>query len=132
MFILYIWKFGLTRNDLYSYLFFFSNQCNTTVTVVSAMIEIVSNTDKPKNTTLYHHLANVCAKLRRELNNQSSYTTDLGSGPLPRFQVSNSILYTEKELIVTIDFLENTFSEFSKKLYNIKERLLICVLAYIQ
>lgn len=85
---------------------FFSHQCNTTVTIVAAVLKMIEEgrTSHVSHESLYHDLAAYCLKVQ---NKPKSTKTDVGAGQHHRFCVSNNELYTETQLkIITTNLLQ--------------------------
>ena len=121
MFLIYIYKYGLKAEDVFCYVLFFSHQCNTTTTIVVAMIEICSNEyKKPTDLNLYEELCQVCIKLKNNVKEHVKMS-DVGSGENPRFQTTNNKIYNKEEIMDNISKMNDLFGYSTKKLYNINK-----------
>ena len=114
---MYVCKFGITKDEVFGFVIFFAQQCNTTVTIISAMIKICSQDykrpEKNIRVSLYHELSNVCCELRA---NESSQPSDVGSGEHPRFSTSCNKIYNEFQLKSSINTLNKLFARFTKNM----------------
>ena len=131
MFYVYSYLNGLTREDVLSYVLFFAHQCNTTMILVQAMIDLCKLQSKKKSSvSLYKRLSDACSSYK-EANNGK----DVGScgGIFSRFQVSNNDVYNEETVIqhcLTMNFLfaEATF-ELTQRSKN-KLKPLDCIVCF--
>ena len=121
MFLIYIYKYGLKAEDVFCYVLFFSHQCNTTTTIVVAMIEICSNEyKKPTDLNLYEELCQVCIKLKNNVKEHVKMS-DVGSGENPRFQTTNNKIYNKEEIMDNISKMNDLFGYSTKNIYNINK-----------
>ena len=124
MFLIYIYKYGLNAEDVFCYVLFFAHQCNTTTTIVVAMIEI-SNNDykKSKGLNLYEELCQVCARLKnKQQTTNTENMRDLGSGEHPRFQTTNNKIYNKNEINKSLTRMNDLFCKARKQMNDIKNR----------
>ena len=110
MFLLYVWKYGCSTEDVLCYILFFAHQCNTTTTIVSAMCHLLKHyrSKRQDRGTLYYELTELCKYLRKK----TDATADLGSGQHPRFQTTNNKPYTKEEVILNISGMNTLFARY--------------------
>ena len=106
--------------DCLGMILFFSHQCNSTVTFVSAMMMILKNQDVRKNEDLdksiYYRLATCCCELKKiNLTN-----TDIGSGKYPRHQCSKNYLLSEDDVNNIFIYMIREFYVYSAKMKTTK------------
>ena len=110
---------GLERNDAISFVLFFSHQCNTTIVIVKAMLDIMSQ-DKKRNPqqSLYSMLCDAS-----EVYNETKNSKDVGckGGIYQRFSPSNLLKYSESQVYEAIKDLEIYFAESTSE-YHEKEK----------
>ena len=115
MYLVYSWSFDLKTEDVLSLILFFSHQCTTTTTIVGALEHIIVHKTSRlynDNPTLYTRLVIIC----NELNGTPERTSDTGSGRHPRFQTSDSTIYSDNEVIVMISIMNKIFAHYSSKM----------------
>ena len=136
LYYLYVLKFGWTMEDSVHFVLFFSNQCNTTTTIVEALQNILtmsSNTTsryKFRQVSLYRMLAMECLKVKLKNNNKDDKkdysntdinkrledSKDVGSGPENRFMPSRGSIYSEKQLELCTRYLLELYSDMQRKM----------------
>ena len=105
----------LKRDDVISFVLFFSHQCNTTVTFVSAMVQICKERTMNQHRrykNLYEELAATCSEIR----GVPLHSKDIGSGPYPRIQTSANAQYTDVQLSSVISILIHHYSKYTKEM----------------
>ena len=114
---LYCFKFGLRTRDVFEFTLFFAHQCNSTVTIVQAMKEILnSKTWKENRQHLYFHLASLCCSLR----GKPQSVKDVGSGEYNRHQPSSTTLFSECEVDKAVRCMKELYTIYDLKLKNVK------------
>ena len=116
MFLLYVWKYGCSTEDVLCYILFFAHQCNTTTTIVSAMCHLLKQTrqERVERGTLYFELSELCKLIR----NKPTATADTGSGQHPRFQTTNNKMYDEEEVILNISGMNAIFAKYRQLMWD--------------
>ena len=114
MFLLFIYKNGLRPRDVFEYVLFFTHQCNTTTTIVVAMIEMcTSDSPRTKDPSLYEELSFLCYRIRHKEMIEKTNMSDVGSGEHPRFQTTNNKVYCSNQVHTTIDKMISLFGQYS-------------------
>ena len=125
VFYLFVHKFGVTTNMVFSFVLFFAHQCNSTISLVSAMIYLMKSMlpDTPfeEDISLYSKLSNVFTMF--DYNQQLKKM--VSSSRHSHHQSDNLTRYTEEEVFQYIHFLNKTFAKFSSSMKNIRKQLTI-------
>ena len=117
MWYLYCFKFGLRTRDVFEFVLFFAHQCNSSVTIVGAMKEILKKKTRNDNHHhLYVHLASLCCTLR----GKPKSVKDVGSGEYNRHQPSSTTLFTEKEVNNAVSIMKALYKIYKLKLKDVK------------
>ena len=87
-----------------SIILFFSHQCNSTVTFVTAMINVLKSNKLHRNTNLSYYSL-LCSECRR-LRNTPEATSDLGSGKFNRHQTTCSTAFSETQVLSVIETIK--------------------------
>ena len=95
MWYLYCYKFGLVSDDAFEFVLFFSHQCNSTVTIVAAMLRIIKKVKERMNWSMYKMLTKVCLSLNSK---KKSLDKDVGCGKYNRHQTTASTLMSRKQV----------------------------------
>ena len=116
VFYMYSYINGLNRNDVLSFVLFFSHQCNTTIVIVKAMLDIMKE-DKKRNPeqSLYSMLCDAC-----EVYNKKKNSKDIGckGGVYQRFSPSNLLKLEESQVYEEINKLDEFFAEAYTEYHN--------------
>ena len=117
MFLLYVWQYGCSTEDVLCYILFFAHQCNTTTTIVSAMCHLLRHLcqKRPYRCTLYHELSEICKSIR----NKTDAKADTGSGQHPRFQTTNNKVYDKEEVLQNISGMNTTFAKYRQLMLDV-------------
>ena len=117
MFLLYVWQYGCSTEDVLCYVLFFAHQCNTTTTIVSAMCHLLRHLrqTRPYRGTLYHELSEICKSIRKKPDAKA----DTGSGQHPRFQTTNNKVYDEEEVLQNISGMNTTFAKYRQLMLDV-------------
>ena len=112
---MYMYKYGINRDDTLSFVLFFCHQCNTTEKICQALLNILKDEDfykKKTYTSLYTSLMQYCI----EFHTNKNVKTDVGSGGhFTRFLVSFNHLYEEDEVKQHLVYMNICFSECKLK-----------------
>lgn len=124
VFYLYIYcSSTVCKETAINFVLFFGHQCNTTVTIVSAMLCIIENNVTKcgsSKVTLYAQLAKTCCVLKGQKNNKN---IDVGCGINNRHQPSNNRVYTKEEVYSYVFFLNNTFEDYTRRSNKIQHQM---------
>ena len=113
MYYLHVLKNGVANIEYsFSFVIFFAHQCNGTITIVKAMIQLLEeDNNSDKSTTFYKKLCNTCCKIndiRTELRTEK-FQRDVGHSAYNRHQPSANSIYKEDEIRCYIDNLQLIF-----------------------
>ena len=116
VFYLYMYcNSAYSKDAAINFVLFFGHQCNTTVTIVSAILEIIENIVMKQwssKENLYTELAKMCYVLKGQTDNKY---IDVGSGINNRHQPTNNRVYTKEEVYKYVFFLNNAFEDYSRR-----------------
>ena len=97
------------RDDILSFLLFFGHQCNSTVLIVQAMVDLLHAPARfTKGKSLYYNLAKQCKLLK-----DSQLDKDVGCGKFARFSPSDTKTYNETEVIQNCNSLNRILGDAS-------------------
>ena len=97
VFYAYVTRNGYNNIEVLMFVLFFAHQCNTTVTMVNAMVAIISGKYKmSKNKSFYHNLCKACCNCKGLTFKEG--IKDVGSGLESRHRVSSSPILKEEEV----------------------------------
>ena len=117
VFYTYCYVKEIHRNDILSFILFFTHQCNSTVLIVQAMVDLLYvPTRMKKGKSLYYNLARQCMEIKG-----SKKEKDVGCGKFPRFSPSNTKLYNEKEVIENCNLLNRILGEASDDFHQLSQ-----------
>ena len=106
---------GYCEKDVLMFILFFAHQCNTTVTIVNAMVAIMSGDFKiSKSETFYRNLCRACCECRGLAFNER--LKDVGAGIENRHSPSSATVLSEKEATLYCDFLKDSFLRTTKEI----------------
>ena len=94
MWYLFCYKFGLDTCDAFEFVLFFAHQCNSTVTIVTAMMCIITKLNERSSWSMYNMLAKVCLKVNPYKKNKEK---DVGSGSHNRHSPSSNATLNVKD-----------------------------------
>ena len=109
VYFLYMKKFGIIKDDIVSFILFFAHQCNTTVIIVQAMIDLITKYKSRRefDTCLYTELVNRCFVYKNK-----EIKVDVGCGSkYQRFSSTNNKVYNKEEITKNSRILCQYFSE---------------------
>ena len=109
---LFCYKFGLVSDDAFEFVLFFAHQCNSTVTIVAAMLHIISQVETRSNWSMYKMLTEVCLKLNPTKNSRDK---DVGCGRYNRHQTTATTLLSSSEVKEVISIMKSDFSVYREK-----------------
>ena len=124
--ILFVYKFGMYKKDVFSMVLFFCHQCNGTHTFVTAMMMLIHKQKDDMNNmttsrTLYNVLCEICSSINDKPFNIST-SKDVGSSIYNRFQTSNSGIYKDKDVLKCFEKMNYLFMTYTKKMSSIRDR----------
>ena len=100
---------GVDKNDVLCFILFFSHQCNTTIVIVTAMLDIMSqDTKRNQEQSFYSILASACEKYKTKNNSKD---TGCAGGQYQRFSPSDNKLYDESEVFLELKNIDQYLSE---------------------
>ena len=132
VFYMYVYINGLKRDDVLSFVLFFSHQCNTTIVLVQSMLDIMRFESSKKNKySLYTLLCKACEDYKMKDNCKDVGCT---GGIFQRFSPSNNSSYTEDQVHNEINKLNKLFAETTYKFQaKMKKKItpLLCFQSYL-
>ena len=128
IYYLYVYIESISKDNAISFVLFFCHQCNSSDTIVQAMIQLISKKfDLSQDNTLYTSLASICCHLKgMDLN--SNY--NVGSGLYNPCGLSNNMVLKHKEVVCYINILDDIFTTYETKFkslnnFNMKKMLIL-------
>ena len=126
MYYLHVLKNGIANIEYsFSFVIFFAHQCNGTITIVKAMIQLLEeDNNSDKSTTFYKKLCKTCCKINGII--PEKYQKDVGHSAYNRHQPSANSIYKEDEIRYYIDCLRLIFgshhNEMNKQSNNVEKK----------
>ena len=122
MFYVFAYIRGLRRNDILSFVLFFGHQCNTTVVVMQAMIDLL------RIPTLYQDEKSLYSNLVAQCKNIKGTTkdVDVGCGPFNRFSPSNTRSFNDERANEICKQLNNWFGTATHRIQKIQSSKKLC------
>ena len=122
MFYVFAYIRGLRRNDILSFVLFFGHQCNTTVVVMQAMIDLL------RIPTLYQDEKSLYSNLVAQCKNIKGITkdVDVGCGPFNRFSPSNTRSFNDERANEICEQLNNWFGTATHRIQKIQSSKKLC------
>ena len=115
---LYCFKFGLNRDKSFEFVLFFAHQCNSTVTIVAAMKQLLlEKIESTCTRSIYLTLASICQQLR-----STAIDKDVGSGEFNRHQPSSNKLLSGLQIKQIISSMNWHYGLGAQKLCNVNSQ----------
>ena len=129
VFYAYVTRNGYNENDVLMFVLFFAHQCNTTVTMVNAMVAIISGEFKlSKKESFYHNLCKACCNCKGLQFKEG--IKDVGSRLESRHRASSSPILKEEEVNNYCGILRKMFTKANFDVRNVSKHdtraLLLC------
>lgn len=96
------------------YILFFGHQCNTTVTIVTAMLHLLEDDISITTKLSFYTRLVLCCQSLKNLPSSSS-CKDVGCGRHPRHQPSNNTVYPEEDVLSYVFYLNMKFDEYTQR-----------------
>ena len=117
--LLHVWfmfcyKFGLDRDDAFEFVLFFAHQCNSTVTIVTAMLRIITRLEKRSDWSMYKMLTKVCLSVNKKQDKKNN--VDVGGGKHNRHSPSSNTILKWKEINNATKLMKTTFITFGESM----------------
>ena len=134
VYYMYAYTFGLERDDVLCFVLFFAHQCNSTIIIVQAMLDIMQSRMSHINArdSLYIQLSRACKKYKVKDNWND---VGCGGGGFERFSPSNNLIYDEEKVASYIQSLNEIFADVTCNFETKKEKKLtprICFDCYYE
>lgn len=120
---------GYNEDDALLFVLFFGHQCNSTVTIVNALVAIISGEFKcAKTDSFYLSLSKACCEAKGVPFNK--FRKDVGTGQMNRHSPSSSRVYDEHEVKKLRGIMRNLFEDATREIKGFKkkdtEQYLLC------
>ena len=114
----------LNVDDCFTFVLFFAHQCNSTTTIVKALVNIVQrmvekDDAKGSSDSFYHQLVKECCSVKHKIFN--AYNKDVGAGSYNRFQPSNCKILNEVQVQCAVTHLRMLFNDLSNSMSMAKD-----------
>ena len=110
MFYSYVIKNGYEESDVLMFILFFAHQCNTTVTIVNAMVAVMSGDYKvSESASFYRNLCKACCQCKGLTFNEQ--IKDVGSGIENCHRASLAPVLSEVEAELYCKLLKKMFKK---------------------
>ena len=129
VFYAYVSQNGYHKNDVVMFVLFFAHQCNTTITIVNAMVAVMCGEFQlSKKDSFYRNLCKACCQCKGlEFTEKIK---DIGSGLANSHKASSATVLNEEEVNNYHGILRNVFAkatvEVNKLSKNDTQGLLLC------
>ena len=115
---LYLYRFGVDRDECMSIVLFFAHQCNTTSTLVTVLLRMVTenNNSYTSNSSFYNLLAFKCS-VQEKLKQDS---TDVGRGIPPRHELAHNNVFSSSVVSIHLASMNLLFSKARSRMQLLK------------